>query len=47
MGFFVPQHWSGVAWEGKPWSLFFVQAGYTLATMLVAGILLVTVGTTG
>ncbi|MFO1535269.1 MAG: DUF1761 domain-containing protein [Thermoplasmatota archaeon] len=47
LGFFVPQHWSGVAWEGKPWSLFFVQAGYTLATMLVAGILLVTVGTTG
>ncbi len=45
LGFFVPQHWSGVAWEGKSWSLFFVQAGYSLVTMVVAGILLVTVGT--
>lgn len=47
LGFFVPQHWSGVAWENKPWSLFFVQAGYTLITMVVAGILLVTVGHSG
>ncbi len=47
LGFFVPQHWSGVAWEGKSWTLFFVQAGYSLVTMVVAGILLVTVGHSG
>jgi hypothetical protein len=47
LGFFVPQHWSGVAWENKTWSLFFVQAGYSLVTMVVAGILLVTVGSFG
>lgn len=47
LGFFVPQHWSGVAWEGKSWTLFFVQAGYSLVTMVVAGILLTTVGTSG
>lgn len=47
LGFFVPQQLSGVAWEGKSWGLFAVNAGYNLVTMVVAGILLVTVGTTG
>lgn len=47
LGFFVPQHLSGVAWEGKSWALFFVNTGYSLVTMVVAGILLVTVRSFG
>ena len=43
LGFFVPQHWSGVAWEGRSWSLFFVQAGYSLVTMVVAMVMTVVV----
>lgn len=43
LGFFVPLLWSSQAWEGKPWSLFFVNAAYYLVALLVAGILLVTI----
>jgi hypothetical protein len=43
LGFFVPVLWSSVAWENKPWSFFFVNAGYYLVTLLIAGILLATV----
>jgi hypothetical protein len=46
-GFFLPQGLSQVAWEGKSWTLFFVNQGYNLVTMVVAGILLVTVGSSG
>ena len=45
LGFFVPVQLSGVAWEGRPWSLFFVNAGYYLVTLLVAGVLITSVGT--
>jgi hypothetical protein len=38
IAFFVPVLWSGIAWEGKSWSLFFVQAGYYLVTLLVVGV---------
>ena len=44
LGFMVPLHLNSVAFERKPWSLFFVNAGYYLVTLVVAGILLVTVG---
>ena len=44
LGFFVPVQLNAVAWEGKPWSLFFVNAGYYLVTLLVAGALITTVG---
>jgi hypothetical protein len=43
IGFFVPLLWSAQAWEGKPWSLFFVNAAYYLVTLLIAGTLLVVV----
>ena len=43
LGFFVPVLWAQQAWENRPWSLFFVHAGYYLAVLLVAGALLVTV----
>lgn len=39
VGFFVPLHLTSVAWEGKPWSLFFVNATYYLVTLLIAGII--------
>ncbi len=41
LGFFVPLLWGGVAWEGKSWKLFFVNAGYHLIALVVGGILLV------
>lgn len=41
LGFFVPVLWSAVAWEGKPWSLFFVNAGYYLVILLLAGLLFI------
>jgi hypothetical protein len=44
LGFFVPVQLTSVAWEGKPWSLFFVNVGYYLVTLVVAGILIATVG---
>ena len=45
LGFFVPVQLSAVAWEGKPWSVFLVNAGYYLVTLLVAGVLITSVGT--
>jgi hypothetical protein len=44
LGFFVPVQLTSVAWEGRPWSLFAVNAGYWLVTLLAAGVLLTTVG---
>jgi hypothetical protein len=43
LGFFVPVMFSSVAWENKSWALFFVNSGYYLVSLLVAGILLVTI----
>jgi hypothetical protein len=37
LGFIVPPMLSFVAWEGKSWKLFFIQAGYWLALLLVMG----------
>lgn len=39
LAFFVPVLWGAVIWEGKRWSLFFVNAGFYLVTLLFAGIL--------
>lgn len=47
LGFFVPMNLGSVAWEGKSWGLFFVNIGYWFVTLVVAGILLVSVGTVG
>ncbi len=35
LGFIVPPMLSFVAWEGKSWKLFFIQAGYWLVLLLV------------
>ena len=42
LGFVVPVMLSFVAWEGKSWKLFFIQAGYWLALLLISGIILAT-----
>ena len=47
LGFVVPLNLNTVAFDGKKWSMFFVNAGYYLVALVVAGILLVTVGTFG
>ncbi|HUR64187.1 MAG TPA: DUF1761 domain-containing protein [Candidatus Thermoplasmatota archaeon] len=44
LGFVVPLNLNAVAFDRKPWSTFFVNAGYYLVALLVAGILIVTVG---
>lgn len=43
LGFIVPLGLNGVAFENKPWSVFFVNVGYYLVGLLVAGVLLATV----
>jgi hypothetical protein len=40
LGFFVPVDINGVAWEGKSWKLFFVNAGYHLVSLLIAATIL-------
>ncbi|MHB1262343.1 MAG: DUF1761 domain-containing protein [Thermoplasmatota archaeon] len=42
LGFIVPLNLNGVAFENKPWSMFFVNAGYYLVGLLIAGVLLAT-----
>jgi len=44
LGFIVPLNLNSVAFDRKPWKLFFINTGYYLITLVVAGILLVTVG---
>jgi hypothetical protein len=44
LGFIVPLQLNSVAFERKPWSLFVVNAGYYLVTLVIAGILIATVG---
>lgn len=47
LGFIVPLNLNSVAFDRKPWSLFFINAGYYLVGLVVAGIILVTVGHSG
>jgi hypothetical protein len=42
LGFAVPLSMGSQLWEGKPWKLFFINAGYQLVFLLVAGMILVT-----
>ncbi len=39
-GFIVPVTVGIVFWEGKPWKLWFINAGYWLASLLVMGLIL-------
>jgi len=47
LGFIVPLNFNSVAFDNKPWKLFWVNAGYYLVGLVVAGILLTTVGKFG
>jgi hypothetical protein len=40
LGFFIPQDLNKVAWEGKSWKLFFIDAGYHLVLLFVAATIL-------
>jgi hypothetical protein len=40
LGFFVPVDINAVAWEGKSWKLFFINAGYHLLSLLIAAAIL-------
>jgi hypothetical protein len=44
LGFIVPVSLNQVAFENKRWSTFAVNTGYYLVALLVAGLLLATVG---
>lgn len=40
LGYFVPIDLNSVAWEGKSWKLFFINAGYHLVSTLVVALIL-------
>ncbi len=40
LGFFVPPLLNGVVWEKRPWSLFFINGGYYLVSLVVAAMLI-------
>lgn len=40
LGFVVPVYLNFSGWEGKPWTLFSINAGYWLVYLLVAGSIL-------
>lgn len=42
LGFVAPVSTAPQLWEGKPWKLFFIQAGYYLVSMLIQGMILAT-----
>lgn len=40
LGFVAPITIGAVLWEGRPWGLFFLNAGYQLLNLLVMGVIL-------
>ena len=40
LGFIVPVSLGSVLWDGKPWKLWFINAGYYLAVLIVMGLIL-------
>jgi hypothetical protein len=40
IGFYIPLLLSGVAWENRSWRLFFINAGYHLAALSAAAMIL-------
>ena len=41
IGFFIPSQLSGVAWEGRSWTLFFIDSGYHLLSLLLMAFIFV------
>jgi hypothetical protein len=40
LGFYIPLLFNSVAWEGRSWKLFSINAGYHFAALLAAGMIL-------
>jgi hypothetical protein len=40
LGFIVPVHFNSAGWEGKSWTLFFINSGYWLVYLLLIGMLI-------
>ena len=40
LGFVVPVTVGSVLWDGKPWKLWFISAGYYLVMLLIMGVIL-------
>ncbi len=40
LGFYVPLLFGSIAWEGKSWKLFFINAGYNLVSLFAIGFIL-------
>ena len=40
LGFVAPVTMGAVLWEGKPWGLWFLNAGYQLVNLLVMGVII-------
>ena len=40
LGFVVPVTVGSVLWDGKPWKLWFINAGYYLVMLLIMGVIL-------
>ncbi|PJZ48262.1 DUF1761 domain-containing protein [Leptospira saintgironsiae] len=40
LGFYIPMLLGSVAWESKSWRLFFINAGYNLASLAAIGLIL-------
>lgn len=41
VGFFATTHLNSVLWDGKPWTLYFINAGYSLVALILSSIILV------
>jgi hypothetical protein len=40
LGFYVPGHLGSTVWENKSWTLFFINAGYNLVSLLAVAFIL-------
>jgi len=40
LGFYVPQLFHGVAWEGKPWALFGINAAHAFLNLLIVALII-------
>ena len=40
LGFYVPMQLNKVAWENRPWKLFFINAGHDLVNLIVISMIL-------
>jgi len=41
LGFIIPSQLSGVAWEGRSWTLFMIDSGYHLCSLLLMALIFI------